>query len=75
MCYGTASLFTNHNGKLWRPSGWECEIVWRINVNVQPPIDQRRDGCGRSSCMERLCWDIPRVQKKLRGPVLCFGLP
>lgn len=21
--------------------------------------------------MERPCWDIPRVQKKLRGPVLC----
>lgn len=25
--------------------------------------------------MERPCWDIPRVQKKLKGPVLCFGLP
>lgn len=20
-------------------------------------------------------WDTPEVQKKLRGPVLCFGLP
>lgn len=43
----------------------ECEIVWRINFNVQPRIDQRGDGSldsGRSSFKEHLPWDTPRVQ-------------
>lgn len=43
----------------------ECEIVWRINFNVQPRIDRRSDGSldgGRSSFKEHLPWDTPRVR-------------
>lgn len=43
----------------------ECEIVWRINFNVQPRIDRRGDGslgCGRSSFKEHPPWDTPRVR-------------